>query len=60
MDHISAKKLAAAMDIIAQRITAIQRAKQKGGSWEKAQLIELVQPPGGNTPLPSGLQRLSA
>ncbi|CAK9030997.1 unnamed protein product [Durusdinium trenchii] len=36
MDAVNRKEIARAMDILAQRILAIQQAKRKGGSWEKA------------------------
>ena len=36
------REIERAMDILCQRILAIQAAKMKGGSWEKAEAIELV------------------
>ena len=42
MDSINRKEISRAMDILAQRILAIQCAKRKGGSWEKAEAIELI------------------
>ena len=42
LDAVNRKEIAQAMDILCQRILAIQAAKQKGGSWEKAEAIELV------------------
>lgn len=42
MDAVNRKEIARAMDILAQRILAIQQAKRKGGSWEKAESIELI------------------
>ena len=47
MDLINAQDLATAMDVLAQRIIAIQRAKAKGGSWEKAEAAELLAGTGG-------------
>ena len=43
MEHICRDDVSRALDILAQRITAISLAKgKKGGSWEKAEAIELV------------------
>eukprot|EP00972_Heterocapsa_arctica_P038296 5638102-Heterocapsa_arctica.AAC.1 len=42
MDNINNKKLSSAMDILSQRIQAIQVVKGKSGSWDKATKIELV------------------
>ena len=42
MDLINARDLATAMDVLALRIIAIQTAKGKAGSWERAQNLELV------------------
>ena len=42
MDHINANDLATAMDILSQRISAVQRAKTAGGDWKKAEALELV------------------
>ena len=36
LDLVNGNDLEAALDVLAQRILAVQRAKQKGGSWEKA------------------------
>ena len=47
MDSINRKEIERAMDILAQRILAIQQAKRKGGSWDKAEAIELI--PGGTS-----------
>ena len=47
MDLINGQDLATAMDVLAQRIIAIQRAKSKGGSWEKAEAAELLAGTGG-------------
>ena len=46
MDHINRDELAQAMDLLAQRVLAIQAAKRKGGSWEKAEALELLPPAG--------------
>eukprot|EP00435_Cladocopium_sp_Y103_P014335 s49_g3.t1 len=42
LDHVNRRETARALDIIVQRIVAIQAARQKGGSWEKAENLELV------------------
>ena len=42
LDAVNRREIAQAMDIVCQRILAIQAAKTKGGSWEKAEAIELV------------------
>ncbi|CAK9055594.1 Uncharacterized protein SCF082_LOCUS30033 [Durusdinium trenchii] len=42
LDSINRKEISRALDIICQRIIAIQSAKQKGGSWEKAEAVELI------------------
>ncbi len=41
MDHVNRDELAQAMDVLAQRVIAIQ-TKRKGGSWEKAEALELI------------------
>eukprot|EP00974_Lingulodinium_polyedra_P018063 1749794-Lingulodinium_polyedra.AAC.1 len=58
MDAINGDQLAACMDILSQRIQAIQAAKTKGGSWEKAAKIELALPQGALAGS-SGLLRLT-
>ena len=52
IDHVNNKNLAGAIDILAQRVLAIQAAKRKGGSWDKAEILELL--PGHNVPLAAG------
>ncbi|CAE7195337.1 hypothetical protein AK812_SmicGene1019 [Symbiodinium microadriaticum] len=42
LDSVNRREIERAMDILCQRILAIQAAKFKGGSWEKAEAIELV------------------
>ncbi|CAE7221804.1 unnamed protein product [Symbiodinium sp. CCMP2592] len=42
LDSVNRREIERAMDILCQRILAIQVAKMKGGSWEKAEAIELV------------------
>jgi hypothetical protein len=45
------------MDILAQRILAVQQAKRKGGSWDKAEAIELI--PSGNSLASSSMLALT-
>ena len=42
LDHVNRREIARALDIIVQRIVAIQSARQKGGTWEKAENLELI------------------
>jgi hypothetical protein len=57
MDYINSRDLGTAMDIIAQRVVAIQKAKSTGSDWKKAEALELVTQ-SGNSALPSGMLRL--
>eukprot|EP00438_Fugacium_kawagutii_P020628 Skav223011 [mRNA] locus=scaffold1422:63331:69191:+ [translate_table: standard] len=50
LDHVNRREIARALDIIVQRIVAIQQARQKGGSWEKAENLELVSSQRGQAP----------
>ena len=59
VDLVNARDLAAAMDVLCQRVVAIQRAKVKGGSWEKAETVDLVMLPSAGMSAPSGLLKLS-
>ena len=59
MDGTQKKDVEQVMDIMAQRIISIQQAKQKGGSWEKSQKLELVSQDGTGA-MPSGMARLLA
>eukprot|EP00972_Heterocapsa_arctica_P081069 11945764-Heterocapsa_arctica.AAC.1 len=59
MDSINQNQLEIAMDILSQRVVAIQRAKAKGGTWEKAEAIELVIGPTAGSAA-GGLARLTA
>ena len=58
MDHINSGSLTQAMDVLSQRIQAIQSAKAKGGSWEKASKMELLMPSGVQSAA-SGLLKLT-
>lgn len=42
LDNVNRKEIARAMDTLCQRIIAIQAARAKGGSWEKAEALELI------------------
>lgn len=42
LDHVNRREISRALDIIVQRIVAIQAARQKGGTWEKAENLELI------------------
>lgn len=42
LDHVNRREIARALDVLVQRILAIQAAKGNGGSWEKAEALELV------------------
>ena len=57
MDSINRREIARAMDILAQRILAVQQAKRKGGSWDKAEAIELI--PSGNSLASSSMLALT-
>ena len=58
MDLVNDRQLEAAMDVLSQRISALQATKGKGGSWEKASRIELTVAPGSGAQ-PSGLLKLA-
>ena len=58
MDCINARRLSSAMDVLAQRVSAIQVAKSQGGSWGTAARSEL-ELPSGSTTTSSGLLRLT-
>ena len=57
MDMINVGDLETAMDVIAQRIMAIQKAKSAGSNWKKAEALELVV--GNSFGLPGGMLRLT-
>ena len=59
MDLVKKKEVAQALDVIAQRIVAIQQAKKPQGKWEKAEQIELL-PTGGSSLASSGMLSLLA
>ena len=44
MEKLNKDEVSEAMDLISMRLLALQEAKQKGGSWEKASLKELIAP----------------
>ena len=57
MDALSRSDVARAMDLLSMRLVALQKAKCKGGSWEKAQTVELIPAPGTELG-PAGLTAL--
>lgn len=42
MDYIKSSEVERAMDVLSQRVMAIQAAKKKGGNWERAEALELL------------------
>ena len=54
LDHVNMGELAQALDVLVQRIGAIQIAKQKGSNWERAERSELI-PQAGTLITPSGV-----
>jgi len=59
MELISRRELASVMDVLAMRIQAIQSAKAKNGSWEKASKAELIMQAGVPSAA-SGLLKLTS
>ena len=58
MDHVSRRSIEQAMDVLTQRLLALQLAKgRKGGSWEKAEGVELL-PGTGSALVPGGMLAL--
>ena len=57
MDHIKASSVERAMDVLSQRVLAIQMAKKKGSSWERAEALELL-PTTGCGLVPGGMLSL--
>ena len=58
MDSINRREIARAMDVLTQRILAVQAAKgKKGGNWEKAEALELI-PSSSSALLPGGMAAL--
>ena len=58
LDHINNREIAKAVDVLSQRILAIQQAKKPGGKWEKAEQIELL-PTVGSSLASSGMLSLA-
>ena len=54
VDLVNKDNVAQALDVIVMRVQAIQKAKSKGGDWEKASKLELISEPGTEM-LPAGL-----
>ena len=42
MDSVNRQEISHAMDVLCQRLLAIQRAREKGSSWDKAMALELI------------------
>ena len=59
VQHINANGFEKALDIIAMRLLALQEAKSKGGSWDKAASKELIPLPGGSGLQPAGLSSMT-
>ena len=59
LEHINSGSLAKALDVITMRLLALQEAKAKSGTWDKAQQKELIPLPGGSGLQPAGLSSMS-
>ena len=57
IDYINQDCIEMGLDVLVARIHAIQAAKQKGGSWDKAEKIELI-PASASSIAPAGLAGL--
>ena len=56
LDKLNRNEVEQCADVICQRIQAIRMAKRKGGSWEKAESLELITSGGaGNSTVPPGM-----
>lgn len=56
---INRREVSRAMDVLSQRILAVQAAKgKKGGAWEKAEALELI-PGSGHSMLAGGMAALT-
>ena len=60
MDHLNKDDFERAADTLVCRMQALLRAKQKGGSWEKASKMELIPEIGGAELGPAGLSGLTS
>ena len=49
MDKLQGDDVAGAMDVMTQRLLAIQTKNQKGQTWEKAEKLELIAGSSGST-----------
>ena len=56
---VNAGDLAKALDVVVMRLQALQNAKRKGGSWEKASEKELIPLAGGSMVGPAGLTSMT-
>ena len=59
LDSVNRGDIATALDIVVMRLQALQRAKMKGGSWEKAAKIELIPEAAGET-LAAGIAAITS
>ena len=59
VQHINANEFEKALDIISMRLLALQEAKSKDGSWDKAVNKELIPLPGGSGLQPAGLSSMT-
>lgn len=48
LDAVNRSEVSTALDIIVMRLQALQAAKRKGGSWDKASKVELIPEPGAD------------
>ena len=58
IDAVNRREVEKALDILSQRIMAIQKAKSKGGTWDKAEALELL-PGSGTSMVPGGMLSLT-
>ena len=59
LESVNRGDIATALDIVVMRLQALQRAKTKGGSWEKAAKIELILEAAGET-LAAGIAAIAS
>ena len=59
IDAVNRNSIAEALDILVMRLHALQSAKSKGGSWDKAAVLELI-PSTGSGLLPAGLAGITS
>ena len=59
LDAVNRDDLSSALDILVMRLHALQAAKVKGGTWEKASRLELIGAVGTDI-LPAGLSGMAS